>query len=36
MQCSVEEGTANPCGSTGTAVFATTDGAAIWTRVLTP
>ena len=36
MQCSVEEGTANPCGSTGTAVFATTDGAATWTRVFTP
>ena len=35
MNCSLN-GNANPCGSSGFAVFATTDGAATWTRVFTP
>jgi photosystem II stability/assembly factor-like uncharacterized protein len=36
MNCSLGGSNANPCGSSGFAVFATTDGAATWTRVLTP
>jgi len=41
MNCSTDGAEANPnaknpCGSSGFAVFATTDGAATWTRVFTP
>jgi hypothetical protein len=36
MNCSLNGANANPCGSSGFAVFATTDGAATWTRVFTP
>ncbi|HEX7495091.1 MAG TPA: sialidase family protein [Candidatus Limnocylindrales bacterium] len=36
MECSLDGANANPCGSSGFAVFATTDGAATWTRVFTP
>ena len=36
MQCDVDGANANPCGSSGTAVFATADGAATWVRIFTP